>query len=717
MKQNEKNEIAVEVKNVTARFNMASEKIDNLKEYFIKLVKRELMFEEFLALKNVSFSVKKGESWGIIGINGSGKSTLLKVICGILKPYKGTVTVNGTIAPLIELGAGFDGDLTARENIYLNGAVLGHDEQFMKEHFDEIVEFAELEKFLDMPIKNYSSGMAARLGFAIATVVKPDILICDEVLAVGDYAFQRKCEKRMKKMREEGTTLLYVSHSMESVRKICDNALWLKKGVVRGCGTVREVSRAYLNSLSGNKGEMKEKEKENPFTDETCSSLSIFSAPEAKREGTGLVHFTSIELLDKEGKSSACFDTGDKITIRFQYASRTKNMPLSFAFGIVTKDHTPVYRTSTALEYKKMILSEHCGVMECHIDKNYLLDGQYYLEARIWGENLVLHDSLTDFIVLDIKTAERKEHGFLVMPHGWNTYPIKSFFDPETKFGFEITEQQKKVWAIELEMADRLLTVCRENNLKIFADAGTMLGAVRHKGFIPWDDDMDFAMFREDYDKLCEIAPRYFTEPYFFQNVYTDKKYVHGHAQIRNSYTTGILSVEERQNKEFNQGIFIDLFVLENVSNDVQVVEKQRRNCDVLKQFIVETTDGREFEWPEDFEIPEELKENLSTDNCWKYIDDMFRSVKEKDADKVAPLNFIFDTEKRIRDRHMYDETIWMDFEYLKMPVPAGYDAYLTNRYGDYMTPQNVSNTHGGVIFDTEMDYKEYLSKLKCDEN
>ena len=171
MKQNEKNEIAVEVKNVTARFNMASEKIDNLKEYFIKLVKRELMFEEFLALKNVSFSVKKGESWGIIGINGSGKSTLLKVICGILKPYKGTVTVNGTIAPLIELGAGFDGDLTARENIYLNGAVLGHDEQFMKEHFDEIVEFAELEKFLDMPIKNYSSGMAARLGVAIATVV------------------------------------------------------------------------------------------------------------------------------------------------------------------------------------------------------------------------------------------------------------------------------------------------------------------------------------------------------------------------------------------------------------------------------------------------------------------------------------------------------------------------------------------------------------------
>ena len=250
MKQNKNNEVAVEVKNVTARFNMASEKIDNLKEYFIKLVKRELMFEEFLALKDVSFSVKKGESWGIIGINGSGKSTLLKVICGILKPYKGSVTVKGTIAPLIELGAGFDGDLTARENIYLNGAVLGHDEQFMKEHFDEIVEFAELENFLDMPIKNYSSGMAARLGFAIATVVKPDILICDEVLSVGDYAFQQKCEQRMSDMRKNGTTLLYVSHSIESVKSVCDHALWLDKGNVKMLGDVETVGDAYMEALS-----------------------------------------------------------------------------------------------------------------------------------------------------------------------------------------------------------------------------------------------------------------------------------------------------------------------------------------------------------------------------------------------------------------------------------------------------------------------------------
>ena len=240
---------AVKVDHATVRFNMASEKIDNLKEYVVKLVKRELMFKEFLALKEVSFEVKKGEAWGIIGVNGSGKSTLLKLICGILKPYKGTVTVHGSMAPLIELGAGFEGDLTVSDNIYLNGAVLGYDRHFMQAHFDEIVDFAELWDFLEMPIKNYSSGMAARLGFAIATVVRPDILICDEVLSVGDYAFQQKCEKRLNEMRENGTTLLYVSHSLKSVKEVCDHALWLQKGSVVDMGDVEEVTKKYIDAL------------------------------------------------------------------------------------------------------------------------------------------------------------------------------------------------------------------------------------------------------------------------------------------------------------------------------------------------------------------------------------------------------------------------------------------------------------------------------------
>lgn len=240
------NEYAIEVDQITVRFNMASEKIDNLKEYVIKLIKKELIFQEFLALKNVSLKIRKGEAWALIGSNGSGKSTLLKTISGILKPYRGSVTVRGEIAPLIELGAGFDPNLTARENIYLNGTVLGHSRKFMDEHFDEIVEFAGLRDFLDSPIKNFSSGMSARLGFSVATMVKPDILIVDEILAVGDFQFRKKCMERMNHMLEGGTTLLFVSHSMDDVRKLCTRALWLDHGVARMSGEVNEVCDAYM---------------------------------------------------------------------------------------------------------------------------------------------------------------------------------------------------------------------------------------------------------------------------------------------------------------------------------------------------------------------------------------------------------------------------------------------------------------------------------------
>ena len=245
----EENKVMIDVDHVTIRFNLSSQKIDNLKEYFVKLLKRELLFQEFLAVKDVSFHVKKGEAWGLIGTNGSGKSTMLKAISGILKPYQGSISVNGSVAPLIELGAGFDQEMTARENIFLNGCVLGHTEKFMQEHFDEIVEFAEVEKFLDSPLKNYSSGMKARLGFAIATMVKPEILIVDEILAVGDYKFRQKCEKRMNEMLGGGTTLLYVSHNIDEVRRLCDHALWIEKGVARMQGEANEVCDAYMKEM------------------------------------------------------------------------------------------------------------------------------------------------------------------------------------------------------------------------------------------------------------------------------------------------------------------------------------------------------------------------------------------------------------------------------------------------------------------------------------
>lgn len=239
-------ETVIKVTNATVRFNKATENYNGLKEYVIKMLKGELMFQEFFALKDINLEVKRGESWGLIGTNGSGKSTLLKLICGILKPYKGTVEVNGNIAPLIELGAGFDGELTARENIYLNGALLGHKKVFMDQHFDEIIEFAELQEFVDVPLKNFSSGMSARLGFAIATIVKPEILIVDEVLAVGDHAFQEKCKKRMEEMLSGGTTLLFVSHSIDQVKELCQKAIWIDKGEMKAIGNVENVADQYV---------------------------------------------------------------------------------------------------------------------------------------------------------------------------------------------------------------------------------------------------------------------------------------------------------------------------------------------------------------------------------------------------------------------------------------------------------------------------------------
>ncbi len=235
----------IEVKDVEMHFNMNKEKIDSLKEYVIKLAQRQLMYEDFVALDKVSVDIKKGEVFGIIGYNGSGKSTLLKAIAGILKPTSGTIKVYGTIAPLIELGAGFDLDLTARENIFLNGSVLGFSKKTISNKFDEIVEFSELRNFLDVPMKNYSSGMVARIGFSVATIVRSDILIVDEILSVGDILFQKKCEKRINTLMQSGTTVLIVSHSLEQIRRLCNRVLWLDNGKIKMLGDTKTVCDAY----------------------------------------------------------------------------------------------------------------------------------------------------------------------------------------------------------------------------------------------------------------------------------------------------------------------------------------------------------------------------------------------------------------------------------------------------------------------------------------
>ncbi len=239
----------IKAKNVTVKFKMMKDRVQSIKEYTVQLLKGKIKYEEFTALKNVSFKVEKGQVMGIIGKNGAGKSTLLKVISGIIKPVRGTVTLGGNVVPMLELGSGFDFDLSGKENIFLNGAILGYDEKFLKEKYDQILEFSELGEFIDVPIRNYSSGMVMRLAFSVASLVNPEILIVDEILAVGDSAFQEKSKAKMMELMSGGTTVLFTSHSIGQIKEMCDKVLWLDHGNVMDIGDPETVCNEYEEFL------------------------------------------------------------------------------------------------------------------------------------------------------------------------------------------------------------------------------------------------------------------------------------------------------------------------------------------------------------------------------------------------------------------------------------------------------------------------------------
>lgn len=237
----------IKVENVSMRFHMYEDKIMSIKEFVTRTLRGSIQYFDFTALDNVSFEVEKGETLGLIGHNGAGKSTMLKLISGILKPSEGSITVSGNVAPMLELGSGFDFDLTGRENVFLNGAILGYSEEFLKSKFDEIVDFSELGPFIESPIRNYSSGMLARLAFSIASMIVPEILIVDEILAVGDADFQAKSRRRMLDLMSGGTTVLFVSHSLAQIREMCRRVVWLEHGRVQMIGPSGEVCDAYEN--------------------------------------------------------------------------------------------------------------------------------------------------------------------------------------------------------------------------------------------------------------------------------------------------------------------------------------------------------------------------------------------------------------------------------------------------------------------------------------
>lgn len=280
----------------------------------------------------------------------------------------------------------------------------------------------------------------------------------------------------------------------------------------------------------------------------------------------------------------------------------------------------------------------------------------------------------------------------------------------EIRSDYKVTTEMKKVWAVELDLLARFLKACKKHHLRCFADAGTLLGAVRHQGFIPWDDDIDLVMFREDYDKMVNMAPKEFEEPYFFQNTYSDIDYPRGHAQFRNSDTTGILLCERNKGIRFNQGIFLDVFVLDGVVPNRFLLKKQQLEIEYRKKIMrhlaacqeATSLKGKLLEaWIRIMQITD-IREQAHL------IDDLLRKYSVTESEMVAPLNFMFETKRRIRNKKLYEETIMLPFEFMDIPVPAGYDAFLTRRYGNYRKPAQVPTTHGGVLFDTERSYKEY---------
>ena len=406
------NDTIIKVTNAAVRFNMASERIDNLKEYFVKLIKRELMFQEFMALKDINFEVKRGEAWGLIGTNGSGKSTLLKLICGILKPYRGTVEVKGSIAPLIELGAGFDGELTATENIYLNGAVLGYSKEFMDAHYDEIVEFAELKDFMNMPIKNYSSGMAARLGFAIATIVQPEILIVDEALSVGDVFFQAKCYRKMEEIKKRGTTILMVTHDMGSIIKYCDKVVLLNKGEFIAEGEPGHMVDLYKKILANQLDSLKEElesdysggmlsEEKNVKAEEVHSDGSLMKDKipintDRTEYGDGRAEIFDLGLFDARGNLTNLLLKGENFEIRERiHFYDTIQAPI-FTYTIKDKKGTDLTGTNTLFEGTDVHPVKEGDIYDVAFTQKMTLQGGEYLLSMSCtgfegGEHVVYH--------------------------------------------------------------------------------------------------------------------------------------------------------------------------------------------------------------------------------------------------------------------------------------------------------------------------------------
>lgn len=361
---------AVDVEGLSKHFRIFRGREDTLKGAFTRFFQSRLRPQEFWALRDVSFTVTQGETFGVIGENGSGKSTLLKTLCGILKPDQGKVWIQGRLAALLELGSGFHPDLTGRENIYLNASLLGFSKKQIEKRFDEIIEFAGIRDFIDTPIKHYSSGMQVRLGFAIAVNVDPDVLLIDEVLAVGDEAFQKKCKQRMDAFKAQGKTIVIVTHDLSTVERWCSRALWLEKGKAEVCGTAPGVVGAYRDRIMARL---------------ETSTRRRAEAPESggKRWGDRRIEITEVQLLDEAGKARMVFTTGETITIVIRYKVQTPIDSPVFGFSLMRADGLWCYGSNTRIEDIELSPLNRDGSIEIILDKTALIPGSYFVDVAV----------------------------------------------------------------------------------------------------------------------------------------------------------------------------------------------------------------------------------------------------------------------------------------------------------------------------------------------
>lgn len=400
------NGAAIEVEGVWKKFRVYHERNQTLKEIFLR--RRKDTYEDFWALRDVSFALPRATTLGIIGENGSGKSTLLKILARILRPDKGTFSVTGKVSTLLELGAGFHPELTGRENIFLNGSILGLNQREIAARYDDIVAFSELERFIDTPVKNYSSGMYVRLGFAVAINVEPDILLIDEVLAVGDEAFQRKCSDKIFEFKTSGKTIVLVSHGLEAVRNICDQVIWLHQGEIKGCGDASEVVDLYLRQVN---------EEEN----RKSGQRHDVSSTQGTRVGSLEAEISQVSFSQANGQPTSVFKTNDPFMARISYKAHQEIRNPVFGVAIYRSDGVHITGPNTKVNRQQIDVIFGEGTVEYRIDSLPLLPGTYFFSASIY-DNACLkaydhHEKMYSFKVLPGGSEET--HGLTRIPSEW----------------------------------------------------------------------------------------------------------------------------------------------------------------------------------------------------------------------------------------------------------------------------------------------------------